>query len=684
MTLIYMVRNMTNFKKIFCADFETTVYAEQKQTDVWAAAIVELGQEDVKIYGNIGDFMNYLFSLKENIVVYFHNLKFDGSFIVAHLIKDLHMPQAIFPLNADRSKFCVLNHKQMSSNSFKYSVTSRGVWYTITVKKHNKIIEFRDSLKILPFKLCTLGKTFQTEHQKLTMKYEGLRYPNCKISEKEEEYIKNDVLVLSEALQKFFSETSNNKLTIGSACLEEYKKGLGEKKFKEFFPDLSKYEIDNTKHDYGSLNADEYIRRGYRGGWVYLNPKFQGKVIKNCISVDVNSLYPSVMVSESGNLYPVGFPVFWAGNFIPLEAESAETFYYIRIKTRFEIKPNFLPFIQIKNNLRFNGRENLTTSDFKSKIDGKYYKFYKDIDSGEIKDTAVILTLSQVDFELIKKHYKLTNFEILDGCYFLAKIGLFDDYLNHYKTIKQTSKGARRTIAKLFSNNLYGKLSSNDVSSFKYITVDSDGVLRFLNVDEHKKKCGHIAAGAAVTSYARSFTITAAQKNYKKFIYADTDSLHGFFSPDELRGVKIHPTDYLCWKCEVSADFALYLRPKAYIEHVVAEDLENVKKPYYKITCAGMPDVCKQMLIDSFEGRKPLTEKYKKISVKRGQIKHKKISGLRKYYKISKEGRCFIRTPRAIADFKVGLTIPDKLVQKQICGGVVLMRTDFTLRDIWR
>ena len=673
-----------NFNKIFCADFETTVYAEQKQTDVWAAAIVELGGEDVKIYGNIANFIDYLFSLKENIIVYMHNLKFDGSFIVSYLIKDLHMEQAIFPINEDGSKFCVLNNKKMRSNTFKYSVTSRGIWYTITVKKHNKIIEFRDSLKILPFNLRTLGKTFQTNHQKLTMKYEGLRYPNCKITDKEKEYIKNDVLVLSEALQKFFAETNNKKLTIGSACLEEYKKGLGEKKYDEFFPDLSKFLIDNKEHDYGALNADEYIRRGYRGGWVYLNPKYQGRIIKNCISVDVNSLYPSVMVSESGNKYPVGFPVFWHGNFIPLEARSNETFYYIRIKTRFELKSNYLPFIQIKNNLRFNGRENLTTSDYKSKVDGKYYQYYKDKDSGEIRDTAVTLTLSQVDFELLKKHYNLTNFEILDGCYFLAKIGLFDEYLNHYKDIKQNSKGARRTIAKLFSNNLYGKLSSNDVSSFKYITVDSEGVLRFLNVDEHLKKCGHIAAGAAVTSYARAFTITAAQKNYKKFIYADTDSLHGCFSPEELQGVKIHPTNYLCWKCEISADFALYLRPKAYIEHVVKEDLQAVKKPYYKITCAGMPDKCKHMLIDSFENRKPMTEIYKKIDVRKGMIKLKKISGYRKYYSISEKGRAFVRQPRTIEDFQIGLIVPDKLVQKQICGGVVLMSTDFTLRDAWR
>ena len=36
--------------KILVGDFETTVYKGQKRTDVWAAAFVELGTEDVQLY----------------------------------------------------------------------------------------------------------------------------------------------------------------------------------------------------------------------------------------------------------------------------------------------------------------------------------------------------------------------------------------------------------------------------------------------------------------------------------------------------------------------------------------------------------------------------------------------------------------------------------------------------------
>ena len=45
----------------------------------------------------------------------------------------------------------------------------------------------------------------------------------CNITEKEKEYIANDVLAVKEALEIMFTE-GHNKLTIGSCCLEEYKK----------------------------------------------------------------------------------------------------------------------------------------------------------------------------------------------------------------------------------------------------------------------------------------------------------------------------------------------------------------------------------------------------------------------------------------------------------------------------
>ena len=69
----------------FVADFETTVFDNQDFTEVWAAAIVELGSEDVHIYHSISELYDYLCQYPGNVIVYYHNLKFDGSFWLDYL-----------------------------------------------------------------------------------------------------------------------------------------------------------------------------------------------------------------------------------------------------------------------------------------------------------------------------------------------------------------------------------------------------------------------------------------------------------------------------------------------------------------------------------------------------------------------------------------------------------------------
>ena len=76
--------------KYFACDFETTVYEGQDSTEVWAAASVELFTEDVNIFHSIGEQFDYFVSLNENIIAYYHNLKFDGSFWLSYLLCDLN------------------------------------------------------------------------------------------------------------------------------------------------------------------------------------------------------------------------------------------------------------------------------------------------------------------------------------------------------------------------------------------------------------------------------------------------------------------------------------------------------------------------------------------------------------------------------------------------------------------
>ena len=81
--------------KYLVGDFETTVYEGQTSTDVWASAIVELNTEDVHIFHSLPETFEYIVSLNSNVCIYYHNLKFDGSFWLSYLMLDLKLQQAI-------------------------------------------------------------------------------------------------------------------------------------------------------------------------------------------------------------------------------------------------------------------------------------------------------------------------------------------------------------------------------------------------------------------------------------------------------------------------------------------------------------------------------------------------------------------------------------------------------------
>ena len=620
--------------KYLVGDFETTVYSGQKFTEVWASAVVEMNTEDVHIFHSLPDTFNYLKSLNTNIVLYYHNLKFDGSFWLYYIMNVLKLKPAIEKTGTQEYDIKFKSSTYMQPNTYSYSISAMGQWYAIRMMIGRNLIEIRDSLKLLPFSVKKLGKDFKTKHQKLDMEYTGYRYAGCPITDEEKRYIANDVLVVKEALEIMFAQ-GHNDLTIGSSCLREFKTTIGKNNYEVLFPNL--YEHDTPTDAFGERHTGEYIRHSYKGGWCYVVPEKANKIYHKGITADVNSLYPSMMHSESGNRYPIGYPTFWQGNTIPDEAKDNEHYFFIRIKCRFKIKEGYLPFIQIKGSNYYRPTEMLTTSDFTDRKTGVKYRYRKD-ENGKLIDSIVTLTLTCTDYYLFREHYDTYDFEILDGCYFRSRVGIFDEYIDKYRQIKISSKGAVRQIAKLFLNNLYGKLASSPDSSFKY-AIDKNGNISFVTIRAYDKTPGYIPIGSAITSYARNFTIRAAQKNYhgtteRGFIYADTDSIHCDLEADELIDIPVHPTAFCHWKLESTWDEGLFVRQKTYIEHVIEGDCTPIDNPYYNVKCAGMTEKCKQYFLENYN----------------------------------------------ISDFKLGLELPGKLMPKRIKGGTLLVETTYKMR----
>lgn len=644
--------------RYFACDFETTVYEGQEYTEVWAAVRVELYTEDVHITSSIDGFFKDIRKEKGNLCLYFHNLKFDGHFILDYFMRKGGPKRACIQHSEKFSDITWMKDRDMPNNTYKYSISDKGQWYMISWRIDGRIIEIRDSLKLMPMSLKRLGKSFKTKHKKLDMEYTGFRYAGCPRTPEEDAYITNDGLVLKEALEHMFDE-GHNKLTIGSCCYSEFKNQWTKQQWEDMFPNV--YELWFNDSSYGTDNVGDYVKASYKGGWCYYVPEKSKRILGSGVTADVNSLYPYVMHSASGSRYPIGMPTFWKGDYIPDIAKDPHKVFIIRFKSMFHVKHGHLPTLQIKRDMLYRGNEWLTSSDVRDPDTGEYTPY---VDWGDGPDLhKPTITMTSVDYQLFRDHYDVEGLEILDGCYFSAISGIFDEYIDKYKKIKVSSTGAIREIAKLFSNNLYGKMASNTDSSFKVAYLKEDGSIGFVGQEEHDKTPGYIPIGTFITAYARNYTIRHAQKNYHGphapgFCYADTDSIHCDIAPDQLIDIHSDPTEYGAWKLEALWDKAIFVRQKTYIEHVTHENLSPVH-PYHNIKCAGMPDRCKELLKISLDGYHP----YIGDTYTADQIE-------------------FIKTKRDYKDFGPQMAaIPGKLIPKRIKGGVVLTETPYKMRD---
>lgn len=379
------------------ADFETTT--DPADVRVWAVCAVDIDTlETVHIGNNIHDFMQWLST--RNTVCYFHNLKFDGEFLLHYLLShgykysDSHQPK-----------------------TFETLITDDGIFYSITVyfskenKKYKKVT-FYDSLKKLPFKVSVISKAFELPDEKLVIDYDAPRPPGHELTEEERQYIVNDCRIVAEALQIQFAQ-GLKKMTNASDAMSGYKAIISRQQFEKQFPILP-------------VELDGDIRRAYKGGFVYLNPLHRGRAGLQGITLDVNSLYPSVMYYS---MLPYGYPMYFEG--APDLNENYPLF-IVRLACEFEIKPGHIPTIQLKNNRAFIETEYLTDS------------------NGEI----VEMTLTNVDLALFLEHYNVFNLEYICGWRFKGVVGLFKEYIDYWMHIKETTKGAKRQLAKLMLNSL--------------------------------------------------------------------------------------------------------------------------------------------------------------------------------------------------------------------------------------
>lgn len=527
--------------KKFTADFETATWILD-ESFVWAWALCEIGNtENLKIGNTIESFFETI-QKETNPVILFHNLKFDGEFILYHLLKN---------------GFTYTEKLERKSKTFSTLISDMGLFYQIEVYfevgKKTKKVTFLDSLKIINQSVEQIAKTFNLPISKLTIDYNEPREKGHILTKEEQDYITNDVVIVAKAMENMY-QMGLTKMTAGSNALFNYKQILTQNKFEKIYHKLT-YQCDSD------------LRQAYKGGFTFLNPYYEGRDVLAGEVLDVNSLYPFVMYDK---LLPFGEPFFFEGQYVE---DRVYPLFIQRITCSFKIKEGKIPTIQIKHR-QFVDNEYLTSSN----------------------DEIVALTLTNIDLKLFLEQYDVYDLKYHCGWKFKAMHGLFKEYIDKWIKVKNDAtisgnKGMRQ-IAKIMLNSLYGKFASSMDAQSKIPYLEGD-IVKYKLSEKTTKDGVYLPMGAFITAYAREKTIRTSQaiKDYsiKKYgqdlyCYSDTDSIHTLLPIEELKQFcEIDDVKLGAWKHESHFTKARFVRQKTYLEEIDGQ---------MKITCAGLPPRC--------------------------------------------------------------------------------------------
>jgi len=401
--------------RFFMADFETTTQEAMERTgadhtEVWAWAICPIPcnyeQRDVVIGNSLDSFMEWCKkNLHEDDIVFFHNLTFDGSFIMSWLLN-----------HGYKQEKCGWKNKKHFRN-YDLLAGSMAGFYSLTIGMGKGAFRFQDSAKLLAFTVYEIGESFQTKVRKSLIDYDVHDKAGEFITPEEEEYIANDVLVVAQALYDTLLSRGYKKMTAGSNALHDLIERFGGKgKFREKFPELEGVvsrkkpsetpEEERKRLDYEDSFEDNFTRKSYRGAVCMTKDGIEGQTLRGItgITVDKHSMYPSQMHSKSKNYYPVGKGT-WTdmgitGNMRSLKQietilDTIENNYgkkvsFLSFMVDFSVKPDHAPFVQLKNFSRFVPNEFIKES-----------------------NGMVRMYMSDAEFKLFTEQYKINAFQFL-------------------------------------------------------------------------------------------------------------------------------------------------------------------------------------------------------------------------------------------------------------------------------
>ena len=518
------------YSENICAmDIETTSYKDgNKKIPIMYAWSLGIGNQI--IYGREFSELDLFFqqlqkeldlSTKNRLICYIHNLSFEFQFLQANGFKFIHT----FAKNK-RKPFTALSE---------YG------------------IEFRDSYILSGEKLETMANNL-TEHKikKLigSLDYSLVRHSGTPLTNKELQYLKNDVQILlyyieeqvsiygdisqipltnTQRVKKYIREKCYPTTSRAKVFTEKYDpnndKGITYQQWKE------NSEKWNDKRNFSQwiynlkLGNETYelIKRANRGGYVTTQTMYKNKIIKNVVSYDLNSSYPSVMVSEK---YPIS-------NGINVTKRVQDTDYFFHL---LDLKDTGLIF-----DITFYGlvlKPNSTPYLTESKC-YDYDKSITDIDEDKVLySEKVSTTVTDIDFKIINQVYNYSTLEI-GICYrfrmgYLPKeliTSVLDLYQNKTELKGNEEEEKNYINSKSMLNSIYGMIAQDPNLSLvtfengRWESGKRENSLEIYNEKKINKRFTYYAWSPFLTAYARRNLFNIIVPLGSDFLYCDTGSV---------------------------------------------------------------------------------------------------------------------------------------------------------------
>ena len=313
-----------------------------------------------------------------------------------------------------------------------------------------------------------------------------------------------------------------------------------------------------TKYKYNTLDiCDEHLRiidYSLRGGLCLLNIEYKNKMLYNTITIDINSLYPYIALS---NALPYDKPVYI--NYLSNEDLKTAEKIHFKYKTCI-YKIEFLKAEIKPKNMAWLGFRDRNKTIYPSKL-------------------RCITYIWDFELERILKDYNVKEYNILGALCFKVRKGSFDDIFKQLKELKETTaKGSvENRLAKQYLNSFLGKFATKRNRAYDTFKLDEHDNVVIATTEEQISNEYYLPLFSYITAKARVFMASYINDIIEKhnFVYCDTDSITAF-NCNGLKSIELDKKKFGYFKLESYNEKAVFKKPKFYCKQTTDGEIKSV------------------------------------------------------------------------------------------------------------